>query len=737
MATITSGSRTGGGKTFTVGDTVYFTNYSTTLTGGAGSNSGYTMPWHGKITKLYDTSYTNWIYTQSNADASGKTSSYAMLIRPGWATKGYKITVTYNHNSGSGTGSQTGYVGASLTGTSSRTGYNFAGWYTAASGGSRVTTIPASATTYYAHWTAKTFTVTLNANGGSGGTGSVTATYAANMPSATMPTRSGYKFAGYYDTSAATGGTQYYTATGASARTYNKTAAATLYARWTASSATITFDGNGETGGDTPEQTVGQTVETPLQLNGFTKTGYHFIGWAESSDGEIVYKDQDSIIIPSGTTSKILYAKWQINTYYINYIGNNATYGIMSQQICQYNSPGVLFPIGYQKKNKTFKHWAELESFTKRISYEYSEDIVIMSYQLQDDEIFISASAGISEDGQNNPEGFEIIRGPFYNKNSKIVTVTGQGVSTAIEKEFYLDITLVDSSYTASIEIEVETIPNENVILNIESQGQIIVDRNITPEEFTSNIIQIDINYPSEYTNITVPTPDWANNITLLSSGASYNIYQDKNNFLNLTEQTNGIINLYAIWQNGQSRHRRLFNDIILYLGKHTYPVGSVFITEINQNPSIIFGGEWELIRKEFIPKTVTDAITFNTTNTTNGYSVIEIYPGSINIRASWMPKVAYADSTLEVGTFDLSKIGLTHYHLVSEVGVGDALNSAFLLYFQNSKIRAVQVVPATNATSVAASSSYYIYVNSFMMFRNPYDMLDNFCDKFYWKRIR
>ena len=73
MATITSGSRSGGGKTFTVGDTVYFTNYSTSLNGGAGSNSGYTMPWHGKITKLYDTTYTNWIYTQSNADAAGKT----------------------------------------------------------------------------------------------------------------------------------------------------------------------------------------------------------------------------------------------------------------------------------------------------------------------------------------------------------------------------------------------------------------------------------------------------------------------------------------------------------------------------------------------------------------------------------------------------------------------------------------------------------------------------------------
>ena len=81
---------------------------------------------------------------------------------------------------------------------------------------------------------ANTYTVTLNANNGTGGTPSVTATYNAAMPSATMPTRAGYTFAGYYDTNAATGGTQYYTAAGASARTWDKTAATILYARWSA-----------------------------------------------------------------------------------------------------------------------------------------------------------------------------------------------------------------------------------------------------------------------------------------------------------------------------------------------------------------------------------------------------------------------------------------------------------------------------------------------------------------------
>ena len=89
--------------------------------------------------------------------------------------------------------------------------------------------------------TANTYTVSFNVNGGTGGqSASVTATYGAAMPaiSTTAPTKTGYTFGGWYDTSAATGGTQYYTAAGASARSWNKTANTTLYARWTIKSIT-------------------------------------------------------------------------------------------------------------------------------------------------------------------------------------------------------------------------------------------------------------------------------------------------------------------------------------------------------------------------------------------------------------------------------------------------------------------------------------------------------------------
>ena len=93
------------------------------------------------------------------------------------------------------------------------------------------------------------YTVSFNANGGSGGqTANVTAVYTAAMPSisTTAPTRTGYTFAGWYDTADETGGTQYYTAAGASARAYNKTSNTTLYARWVKNKVTITLKKDGE-----------------------------------------------------------------------------------------------------------------------------------------------------------------------------------------------------------------------------------------------------------------------------------------------------------------------------------------------------------------------------------------------------------------------------------------------------------------------------------------------------------
>lgn len=74
-------------------------------------------------------------------------------------------------------------------------------------------------------WTAKTFTVTFNANGGTVSPTSKTVTYASTYGTLPTPTRAGYKFLGWFTSSS--GGSQITSST-----TVTITAAQTLWAHW-------------------------------------------------------------------------------------------------------------------------------------------------------------------------------------------------------------------------------------------------------------------------------------------------------------------------------------------------------------------------------------------------------------------------------------------------------------------------------------------------------------------------
>ena len=116
--------------------------------------------------------------------------------------------------------------------TPTRPGYNFSGWFTAKTGGSRIvsnTKVDNSAgSTLYAHWTPQKYTVTFDPNGGTVSTTSKTVTYGETYASPRVlpePTYPGHTFDGWYTTK--TGGTRVTEDT-----VVTVTKDHTLYARW-------------------------------------------------------------------------------------------------------------------------------------------------------------------------------------------------------------------------------------------------------------------------------------------------------------------------------------------------------------------------------------------------------------------------------------------------------------------------------------------------------------------------
>jgi hypothetical protein len=84
----------------------------------------------------------------------------------------------------------------------------------------------------------------------------------------------------------------------------------------------LTFDGNGSTGGSVPTTVTGQTTNTVYTLPGNTgslvRTNYVFGGWSTSPTGDAVSS------VTFGSSNITVYAVWQ-NTYTINYNANGGT----------------------------------------------------------------------------------------------------------------------------------------------------------------------------------------------------------------------------------------------------------------------------------------------------------------------------------------------------------------------------------------------------------------------------
>lgn len=144
-------------------------------------------------------------------------------------------TITYDVTGGTGgPGNQTKWYGETITLSSTKptkTGHTFVNWCTNTSNtGTKYNpgdTYSSNANlTLYAIWSANTYTVSYNANGGTGAPGNQTKTYGVDLTlSSTKPTRTNYNFMGW--STSANGGVVY-----SAGGKYTNNSAVTLYAVW-------------------------------------------------------------------------------------------------------------------------------------------------------------------------------------------------------------------------------------------------------------------------------------------------------------------------------------------------------------------------------------------------------------------------------------------------------------------------------------------------------------------------
>lgn len=157
-------------------------------------------------------------------------------------------------------------------------------------------------TTIYAKWTLNTYTVSYNANGGSGAPSAQTKTYGVTLTlSSTQPTRTGYTFLGWSTSSTATSAT--YSAGGS----YTANAAATLYAVWQIITYTVYYNKGSYGSGTNTTDTKTYNVALTLKWAIFTRTGYAQTGWATSDSGAQAYALGGSYTANASVT---LYPVW-------------------------------------------------------------------------------------------------------------------------------------------------------------------------------------------------------------------------------------------------------------------------------------------------------------------------------------------------------------------------------------------------------------------------------------------
>ena len=286
--------------------------------------------------------------------------------------------------------------------------------------------VPADVTTLTVQWTAPTYAVTLNTNGGTINNGNVTEyTYGvgATLPTADDMTYTGHTFKGWYDNEGLTGdpvmaigGTEM----------GNKE----YWAKWTINQYTITFDTDGGSEVAPITQDYGTAITAPADP---TREGYTFTGW------------DTAIPATMPAHNMTITAQWTVNQYTITFDTDG---GSEVAPITQDYGTAITAPAAPTREGYTFTGWdktipATMPAGDMTITAQWTVNQYTITYDLD---------GGTAE---GNPDTYTVETDAFTLKNPTRPGYTFTGWSgTGLTGEDNLTVTIPkgstgNRSYTA------------------------------------------------------------------------------------------------------------------------------------------------------------------------------------------------------------------------------------------------------------------------------------------------
>ena len=250
--------------------------------------------------------------------------AYDMTITAKWTVNQY--TITFDTNGGSDVASITQDYGTDITAPANptRIGYTFAGWDVAIPA-----TMPAEDMTITAKWNINRYTITFNTDGGNV-IEPITQDYGTAIEAPADPTKEGHTFTGWDTEIPATMPAENMTIT----------------ATWQVNTYHISFR-------DRQVELVSADLEYGTEINvpiikDEDNNGYHFIGWSETEDGDVI------VLTTMPARDLTLYARWSANEYTITFDTDGGT---EIPAITQDYGTDIIAPADPTKEGYTFIGW--------------------------------------------------------------------------------------------------------------------------------------------------------------------------------------------------------------------------------------------------------------------------------------------------------------------------------------------------------------------------------------------